>query len=394
MTSIERVIIDTIRSVVGQGTIGLHEPIIGDEEREAVDACLRSGYVSSVGEWVVAFEKSLADITGAKYAVAMSSGTSALQIALIAARVKPGDEVIVPAMSFVATASAVRHMGAIPHFVDISSDTLGLDPNSLHGYLSNSMRVTTSGLKNPITGNHIRAIVPMHCFGHPIDMPRLLEVAEEYSLTVIEDAAEGLGSFLGDKHVGTFALAGVLSFNGNKIVTTGGGGAVITDDEELANKARHLSTTAKVSHPWEFEHDEVGFNYRMPNINAALGVAQLSKLESFVKAKRALADAYANAFAGIDGVSFVSEPDGATSNYWLNSLLLGDDFVNERDSIIETAQGEGLQLRPAWKLLPELGPYHHHAQSRLTVAKNIQPRILNIPSSAFLGPAGLQRPVL
>ena len=389
----ERVIIDTIRSVVGEGTIGLHEPIIGEAEREAVDACLRSGYVSSVGEWVVAFEKGLVDITGAKYAVAMSSGTSALQIALLAAGVKPGDEVIVPAMSFVATASAVRHMGAIPHFVDISANTLGLDPESLREYLSDSMRMTDSGLENPITGNQIRAVIPMHCFGHPIDMPRLLEVTREYSLLVIEDAAEGLGSLLGDKHVGTFAQAGVLSFNGNKIVTTGGGGAVITDDEELAKKARHLSTTAKVPHPWEFEHDEVGFNYRMPNINAALGVAQLSKLEGFVKAKMTLADAYADAFAGIEGLSFVSEPDGATSNYWLNSLILGDGAVNDRDSIIETAQTEGLQLRPAWKLLPELGPYQHHPQGTLDVAKNLQPRILNIPSSAFLGPAGLQRSV-
>ena len=389
MTSIERVIIDTIRSVVGEGTIGLHEPIIGDEEREAVDACLRSGYVSSVGEWVVAFEKSLVDITGAKYAVAMSSGTSALQVALIAAGVKPGDEVIVPAMSFVATASAVRHMGAIPHFVDISADTLGLDPDSLRDYLSESTEETAVGLKNSTTGNYITAIVPMHCFGHPIDMPRLLEAAEEFSLTVIEDAAEGLGSLLGDKHVGTFAQAGVLSFNGNKIVTTGGGGAVITDDEELAKKARHLSTTARVSHPWEFEHDEVGFNYRMPNINAALGVAQLSKLGEFVRAKRALADVYATAFSGIDSVSFVSEPDGATSNYWLNSLILDDSVVAERDSIIETAQAEGLQLRPAWKLLPELDPYQQHPRGPLSVARNIQPRILNIPSSAFLGPTRL-----
>ena len=393
MTSLERVIIDTIRSVVGEGTIGLHEPIIGDEEREAVDACLRSGYVSSVGEWVVAFEKSLCDVTGAKYAVAMSSGTSALQIALLAAGVKPGDEVIVPAMSFVATASAVRHMGAIPHFVDISTDTLGLDPDSLREHLSDSMRMTASGLENPITGNHIKAVVPMHCFGHPIDMPRLLEVAQEYSLMVIEDAAEGLGSLLGDKHVGTFVRAGVLSFNGNKIVTTGGGGAVITDDEKLAKKARHLSTTAKVPHPWEFEHDEVGFNYRMPNINAALGVAQLSKLDEFVKAKRTLANAYADAFAGIDGVSIFSEPKGATSNYWLDSLILDDGVVNERDTIIEKAQEEGLQLRPAWKLLPELGPYRHHPQGTLFVAKNLQPRILNIPSSAFLGPVGRQRPV-
>jgi len=377
-------IIDTIRSVVGPGDIGLHEPNIGDRERQAVDDCLRSGYVSSVGQWVVDFEKLLAEVTGAKYAVAMSNGTSALHIALVASGVKPGDEVLVPAMSFVATASAVRHLGAIPHFVDISANTLGVDPDALQSYLSSSTQKTPQGLKNPETGNSISAIIPMHCFGHPVDMPRLLEVAEEFSLAVIEDAAEGLGSFLNGGHVGTFGRAGVFSFNGNKIVTTGGGGAVITDDEELARRSRHLSTTAKLPHRWEFDHDEVGFNYRMPNINAALGVAQLERLDSFVSNKRLLAGLYHQAFSGFEGASIVEEPAGSRSNYWLNTLLLMDKSPHVRENILDTAHRQGLFLRPAWKLLPRLSPYKTHPRGPLTVASDIEPRIISLPSSAFL----------
>lgn len=391
MTTFASSLIDTIRLVIGPGEIGLHEPIIGEAERQAVDSCLRSGYVSSVGQWVVDFERLLAGTTGAKYSVALSSGTSALHMALVASGVRPGDEVLVPAMSFVATASAVRHAGAIPHFVDISESSLGVDPNSLETYLSGSTEKTPQGLKNKTTGNHITAVVPMHCFGHPVEMVRLLDVAEEFALIVIEDAAEGLGSQLGGTHVGTFGRAGVLSFNGNKIVTTGGGGAVITDDEELAKRVRHLSTTAKIPHPWEFDHDEVGFNYRMPNVNAAIGVAQLQQIQEFAASKRALAGAYSDALAGFAGVSLFVEPEGARSNYWLNTLILDDDTSHHRDTILDEAQKEGLQLRPAWKLLPELSPYQHHPQAPLPTAKNLQRRIMNIPSSAFLGPAGLER---
>lgn len=384
MTTLSARIVDTIRSVVGPGDIGLHEPIIGDKERQAVDECLRSGYVSSVGQWVVDFENLLADITGATHAVAMSNGTSALQIALIAAGVKPGNEVLVPAMSFVATASAVRHMGATPHFVDISETTLGIDPGALRDYLSSSTEKTPTGVKNRATGNLITAIVPMHCFGHPVDMPQLLTVTDEFSLIVIEDAAEGLGSLLNGRHVGTFARAGILSFNGNKIVTTGGGGAVITDDEDLANRARHLSTTAKIAHRWEFDHDEVGFNYRMPNINAALGVAQLEQLESFVSRKRELAISYQEAFSGVEGVTVFHENPGVRSNYWLNTLLLPEESPDIRDDLLEVAHNHGLFLRPAWKILPHLAPYTSHPQAPIPVARALQSRLVNLPSSAFL----------
>lgn len=384
MTNMAGQVVSTLRRVIGPGRVGLHEPIISDHDREVVDECLRSGYVSSVGEWVGKFEDALRGYTGADFAVAMSSGTSALEIAIKAAGVQPGDEVLVPSLSFVATANAVSHTAAIPHFVDISPDTLGLDADALGEYLDRVADERESGPINKATGRRIAAVIPMHCFGHPVEMEKLLLVARKWGIPVVEDAAESLGSFRGTQHTGTFGLAGVFSFNGNKIVTTGGGGAVVTNDETVAAYARHISTTAKIAHPWEFDHDQVGHNYRMPNLNAALGWSQLQELDNSVKKKRILAQRYRDAFSNFDNLAVFDEPHGARSNYWLNTLILDEQSADLRDEILSIAHDSGIYLRPAWRLLHQLRPYENHPRAPLEVSERLQRRILNLPSSAFL----------
>lgn len=384
MSHLAEAIYEKVRDVVGPGKISLHEPYIGQSELDTVSDSLKSGFVSSVGEWVTRFENDLMVKTGASHAIAMSSGTGALQIALKVAGVEPGDEVLVPAMSFVATANSVSHLGAVPHFVDISPKTLGMDPGSVHAVLDSYPQTDSGGVFNSDTGRKISAIVPMHCFGHPVDLSSLHDVARQFNMPVIEDAAEGLGSFFQNNHVGTTSIAGILSFNGNKIITTGGGGALITNNNSIAEHAKHLSTTAKVSHKWEFEHDEVGHNFRMPNINAALGHAQLTRLDDYLEKKRSLAHIYQEAFAGDDRFTFLTEPYGAKSNYWLNTLILDSSHWQERDKILEYADSRELQFRPAWKLLPELKPYQSNPRAALPVAKDLNRRIINIPSSAFL----------
>lgn len=384
MTNMAGQVVATLRRVIGPGRVGLHEPIISDHDREVVDECLRSGYVSSVGEWVGKFEDALRGYTGADFAVAMSSGTSALEIAIKAAGVQPGDEVLVPSLSFVATANAVSHAAAIPHFVDISPDTLGLDADALGEYLDRVADERETGPINKATGRRIAAVIPMHCFGHPVEMEKLLLVARKWGIPVVEDAAEALGSFRGTQHTGTFGLAGVFSFNGNKIVTTGGGGAVVTNDETVAAYARHISTTAKIAHPWEFDHDQVGHNYRMPNLNAALGWSQLQELDNSVKKKRILAQRYRDAFSKFDNLAVFHEPQGARSNYWLNTLILDEQSADLRDEILSIAHDSGIYLRPAWRLLHQLRPYENHPRAPLEVSERLQRRILNLPSSAFL----------
>lgn len=377
-------VVSTVRDVVGRGKIELHEPTISERDRAVVDDCLRSGYVSSVGEWVTKFEDALCEYTGAGFAVAMSSGTSALQVCAYAAGVKPGDEVLIPSLSFVATANAFVHAGAIPHFVDISPHTLGLDPVSLDNYLEEIAEAGEIGATNKVTRRRIAAIVPMHCFGHPVEMKSLLTVSAKWGIPVVEDAAEALGSLRGTDHMGTLGLVGAISFNGNKIVTTGGGGAVVTNDEKLAKFARHLSATAKVPHSWEFDHDQVGFNYRMPNLNAALGWSQLQELESSVMRKRLLAERYQEAFSDFSQLEIFREPEGARSNYWLNALILKNQSARFRDQILRIGHDAGIFLRPAWRLLHRLRPYDNNPRAPLDVSENLQPRILNLPSSSHL----------
>ena len=350
--------INAIEKVLGiQTPIALHEPEFSGNEWEYVKDCLDTGWVSSVGRYVDEFEVRLAEYTGSRYAVAVVNGTAALHAALLAAGVESGDEVLLPSLSFVATANAIAYCGAIPHFVDIEERCLGLDPMALSDYLKVIADPVSNGYRNIKTGRRLAAVVPMHAFGHPVDMPTLLEVAGRYALPVVEDAAESLGSTLGGHHTGTFGRMGVISFNGNKIITTGGGGAILTDDVGLARRLKHVTTTAKVPHRWEYVHDMVGFNYRLPNINAALGCAQLECLPDIIVRKRQLADNYAKVFERLHDVRFIRERNGCKSNYWLNAVVFEDADNFRRDSLLLAANDLGYQCRPVWELLHRLPMY-------------------------------------
>ncbi len=366
-------------------TIGLHEPCFAGNEWAYVKECLDTGWVSSVGSYVDLFERLLADYTGSKYAVAVVNGTAALHVCLLLAGVRLGDEVLVPAMTFVATANAVTYCGAVPHFVDSEEKTLGLDPSKLDFHLEEIAEFRGGTCFNRLTERPIRAVVPMHTFGHPVDMDPLVEVCRRWRLVLIEDAAESLGSFYKGRHTGTHGKVSALSFNGNKIITTGGGGAILTDDPVLGKRAKHLTTTAKTPHPWAFFHDETGFNYRMPNINAALGCAQLEQLPQFIERKRALAGYYREAFQPLNGVRFVDEPSFAASNYWLNGLLFDKDFASSRDVLLDAGNTAGIMMRPSWTLMHRLPMYKDCPRADLAEAEDIGLRLVNIPSSATLG---------
>lgn len=378
-----RAVVAAIRTVVGDApTVPLHAPDIGALERKYVDECLESTFVSSVGAFVSRFEQEVAAYTGAAHAVAVSNGTVALQIALSLAGVRPGDEVVVPALSFIATANAVAHVGAQPLFVDSDTESLGMSPVAVARLLAAAERSGDS-VFNPATGRRIAAIVPMHTLGHPMRIVELMLIADEYGIPVVEDAAESLGSYVGGRHTGTFGRLGTLSFNGNKIVTTGGGGMLLTDSEELAKRAKHLTTTAKLPHAWEFEHDEVGFNFRLPNLNAALGVAQVERLDQFVKDKRVIASRYAAAFADIEGVKFLAEPPGTSSNYWLCAIRV-DGGLAERDAVLQATNDGGLQCRPFWNLLNRQAPYRDSPAGPLDAATALHESVVCVPSSAAL----------
>ncbi|MFM7771692.1 MAG: LegC family aminotransferase [Acidimicrobiaceae bacterium] len=374
-----------LKSVLGESgssPIALHEPNIGQRENELVSKCLASGWVSSVGEYISEFEQGLAKFTNAKHAIAVVNGTAALHLALHSVGVKPGDEVLVPTLSFVATANAVSHCGAIPHFVDSDPETLGLDPLALREHLRANASLQNGELHNTSTGRRISAVVPMHTFGHPMQIEALVDVAKELNLVVVEDAAESIGSYVGRTHTGTFGRCSSLSFNGNKTITTGGGGAILTDDSELAQRIRHLATTAKMPHDYEYIHDAVAFNYRMPNINAALGCAQLGRLADFLSAKRVLAKKYAEGFSSAKSMQFVAEPHGTTSNYWLNTIRLNKPDLSLRDELLVAARANGYMCRPAWNLLHTLPMHESSPRAKLPVAQNLWQSLINIPSSA------------
>ena len=363
--------------------VPLHAPVISNVDISKVNDCLSTGWVSSVGAYVNQFEDRLCEITGARHAVAVVNGTSALHLSLVACGIRPEDEVLVPAFTFVATPNAVSYCGAIPHFVDSDSFTLGLDPVTLSKYLSTISVPHPSGrgICNKSTGRRISAVIPMHTFGHPVNMAPLLELADYYQLLIIEDAAESLGSFIDSKHTGTIGHAGILSFNGNKIITTGGGGAILTNDTNVALRVKHLSTTAKVAHQWSFMHDEVAWNYRMPNLNASLGCAQLSKLSYYLTHKRQLAKQYMDLFADHPDLNFVDEPSNTHSNFWMNTLLLSDRAVSERESILSLLQNEGYLCRPGWTLMTNLPMYESAPRSPLPIATLLSESSINIPSS-------------
>lgn len=379
-------IVDALRSATNSGseTVTLHEPCFGGNEWQYVKECLDTGWVSSVGTYVDRFEEELAAYTGSKRAVAVVNGTAALQVCLRIVGVEEGDEVLVPALTFIATANAITYCGAACHFIDSEERTLGVDPHRLGAYLEEIAEMRAGGCHNRLTGRRIKAVVPMHTFGHPVDLDPLAEVCERFQLEMVEDAAESLGSFYKGHHTGNWGKVTALSFNGNKIITTGGGGAILTNDVELGRLAKHLTTTAKLPHRWEFNHDRVGYNYRMPNINAALGCAQLEQLPLFLQSKRALAERYREAFAGIEGVRFFVEPKGCISNYWLNILLLDEQYAELRDEILQYTNDAGLMTRPAWTLMHRLPMFSDCPRMDLRVAESLERRLINIPSSACL----------
>ena len=376
--------VEAIRAVVGDApSIGLHEPDIGEAESRFVNECLESTFVSSVGPFVTRFEEEISGYTGAKHAVAVSNGTIALQVALVLAGVNAGDEVIVPALSFIATANAVIHAGAVPYFVDSNSRTLGMDSTALELALD-GMTEREGQLVNPTTGRRIAAIVPMHALGHPVDIGAIMALSGRYGIPVVEDAAESLGSLSNGRHTGTFGQLGVLSFNGNKIVTTGGGGMILTNDAEIGRRAKHLTTTAKLQHEWEFEHDAVGWNFRMPNLNAAMGVGQLTKLDGYLVAKRKLAERYAEAFETIAGMTFLIEPEGTRSNYWLCAVRIDEPDKVVRDELLRAANNDGLRCRPFWNLLSEQRMYREFGHGNLTTAADLVSSVICLPSSPKL----------
>lgn len=379
-------ILERIASVVGPGPVALHEPLFAGNEWAYVKECIDSSFVSSVGPFVDRFEADLSTLTGA-HAVAVVNGTAALHVALQLAGVRPGDEVLVPALTFVATANAVTYCGAIPHFVDCDEERLGLDPAALVAHLSRIATPRAGGCVNRETGRVIRAVVPMHAFGHPVDLDALLALASDFGIAVVEDAAESLGSSYRGRHTGTFGRLGTLSFNGNKTITTGGGGAILTTDPELASRAKHLTTTAKVPHRWEYRHDMVGYNYRMPNINAALGCAQLEQFPGLLAAKRELHERYRLAFAGVEGVRLISEPDHCRSNFWLQTIVLDRPLAGERDAILAATNDAGITTRPMWTLMHRLPAFVDCPRMSLEVAESLEARALNLPSSAQLARA-------
>jgi perosamine synthetase len=369
------------------GMMGLHEPTFAGREWDYVKECLDTGWVSTAGKFVDRFEVQLAEFTQVRRAVGCVCGTAALHAALVLLGVGRDDEVLVPGLTFVATANAVAYCGAVPHFVDSDAGSLGVDPVRLGAYLADIAEVQDGACRNRRTGRRLAAFVPVHVFGHPVDLDPLVDLARRYRIPMIEDATESLGSTYKGKPVGSWGQMAVLSFNGNKIITTGGGGAILTNDEELGRAAKHLTTTAKLPHRWEFVHDRVGYNYRLPNINAALGCAQLEQLPGFIERKRALAQRYHHALAGIPGVQVITEPAFARSNYWLNGLLLDRAAVDAHDArnrLLELTHAAGMGTRPAWTLMHKLPMYLDCPRMDLRVAEDLEARLINLPSSVTL----------
>jgi len=361
--------------------IPLHEPKFIGNEKKYLNECIDSAFVSSVGKFVDEFEEKIANYTGAKYAVATSNGTSALHIALLLANVTENDEVITQPLTFVATCNAISYCDANPIFIDVDKDTMGLSPSSLQVYLEKNTFIKSQQCINNRTGKVIKACVAMHTFGHPCRIDKIKDICDKYYINLIEDAAESLGSFYKDKHTGTFSQMGVMSFNGNKIITAGGGGCFITNDKELAKRAKHLTTTAKVPHKWEYTHDMVGYNYRMPNLNAALIVAQLEQLENFLNHKRNLANRYAE-FFNLNTIKFIVEPKNSKSNYWLNAVILKDE--KQRDLFLEETNSKGVMTRPIWTLMNKLTMFQNAQCGELTNAEWLEKRVVNIPSSVVV----------
>lgn len=376
-------VIDYIRSLYGrEGFIPLHAPRFNGNEKKYVTDCIDSTFVSSIGKYVDQFEQMIAKYTGSPYAIATTSGTSALHLALVLAGVQRGDEVLTQALSFVATANAIKYTGADPILVDSALDNLGMCPESLLNFLSESAEVRDDGYcYSKKTNKRIKACVPMHTFGHPVKLDELLSICKRFNIFLVEDSAESIGSYYKGKHTGTIAPIGILSFNGNKTITCGGGGMILLQDQELAKRAKHLSTTAKIPHKWEFNHSEVAYNYRLPNLNAALACAQMEELDGFLKNKRETALLYKNFFKNTD-IEFVDEPELCQSSFWLNAIKFKDKI--SRDDFLNFSNSNDIMTRPLWTPMNMLDSFKNCQSTELINTKYYYERIVNIPSSVRL----------
>lgn len=376
--SLHKTFINEAKLIFGNDYIPLHRPIFNGNEKKYLIDCIDSNFVSSVGEKVSEFEERIAKFTGSRYAVATVNGTSALQVALKLAHVKSGDEVITQALTFIATCNAIRYVDATPVLIDVDIDTMGMSAAALKAFLEANAEKRANGVFNKLTGKQIRACIPMHTFGFPCRINEISNICSDWGITLIEDAAESLGSYVKNKHTGTFGLMGTLSFNGNKLITTGGGGMIITNDQKVAQRAKHITTTAKINHPYEFIHDEVGYNFRMPNINAALGCAQMEQIKDFILLKKELSKRW-NKFFDKQKIKFFTGIDNSKPNFWLNTILL--DSFNEREEFLKITNINNVMTRPIWKLMSQLEMFKNFQNDGLKNSLWLQDRVVNIPSS-------------
>ena len=388
MRSLDRSFLNMVRSIYGEGYIPLHRPVFEGNEKQYLVDCIDSNFVSSVGEKVTEFEEKVAAFTGSKYAVATVNGTAALHVVIELAGVKPGDEVISQAVTFIATCNAISYAGAKPLFIDVDLDTMGLSPTALRNFLEENAEKRPEGTFNKSSGKRISGCVPMHTFGLPCRIEEIASICNDWNIALIEDAAESLGSYVGDQHTGTFGEMATLSFNGNKVITTGGGGMIITDDADLARRAKHITTTAKVPHPYEFVHDEIGYNYRMPNLNAALGCAQMERLDEFLAIKNKLGDQWCEFFDG-QNIDFCNAVEGSKANYWLNAVVLNSK--QDRDKFLKFTNDNGVMTRPIWQLMSKLQMFKDCQTDGLKNSLWLQDRVVNIPSSV---PDGALKPTI
>ena len=370
--------VEQAKSIFGEDIIPLHRPVFDGNERQYLNDCISSNFVSSVGEKVSEFEEKVADFTGSNYAVATVNGTAALHVAIELAGVQRGDEVITQALTFVATCNAISYAGAKPIFIDVDLDTMGLSPPALKIFLENFAQKKADGAYNNLSGKRISACVPMHTFGLPCRIAEIAEICAEWGIVLIEDAAESLGSYVGSRHTGTFSSMATLSFNGNKVITTGGGGMIITDNPELARRAKFVTTTAKVSHPYEFDHSEIGYNYRMPNLNAALGCAQMERLGDHLSVKAEVTNLWDDFFRYSD-VDLVKTIEGTRANNWLNAIIFKSR--KDRDEFLMFTNENNVMTRPIWKLMSKLPMFKDCQTDGLENSRWLEDRIVNIPSS-------------
>ena len=376
-------ITDFIHQLYGtEETVPLHAPLFIGNEKKYLEECIDTTFVSSVGKFVDRFEADMAAYTGAKKAVVCVSGTNALHMAMMLVGVEHDDEVLTQALTFIATCNAISYIGAHPVFIDVDMETLGLSPAAVKEWLVRNAELKDGVCYNKNTGRRVKACVPMHTFGHPVKMDELIDLCNEWHLELVEDAAESIGSLYKGRHTGTFGKVGAISFNGNKTITTGGGGMLLFQDEELGKLAKHLTTQAKVPHRWAFVHDHIGYNYRMPNVNAALGCAQLENVERYVKDKRETAAIYADFFSRISGITFFTEPENCRSNYWLNVVMLEDKAAQQ--DFLEYTNDHGVMTRPVWELMNRLEMFKRCETDGLKNTQWLADRIVNIPSSVRL----------